>query len=206
MAVNDDEWKALRGHVSRGFSRPSTVWTELKFKLMFSGWNKKDFFWGTLWDLYWFQVSIVVMRRRSSSGFAALCSFLDQNSRLTFFVWRWISQISRVWCIAVYCPSLDCSPSAPLVLTSPLTFPFPAREVMSAHDKYLEYEHTPCFPVALWNVNRPWILIKFFFTLPREKENFPSVRLSSKCKSSVPCSRTCVQAISKGKKRTVSLK
>lgn len=88
MAVNDDEWKALRGHVSRGFSRPSTVWTELKFKLMFSGWNKKDFFLGTLWDLYWFQVSIVVMRRRSSSGFAALCSFLDQNSRLTFFVWR----------------------------------------------------------------------------------------------------------------------
>lgn len=44
MAVNDDEWKALRGHVSSGFSRPSTVWTELKFKLMFSGWNKKDFY------------------------------------------------------------------------------------------------------------------------------------------------------------------
>lgn len=48
MAVNDDEWKALRGHVSSGFSRPSTVWTELKFKLMFSGWNKKDFFFGHL--------------------------------------------------------------------------------------------------------------------------------------------------------------
>lgn len=147
----------------------------------------------------WYTSVSVVMRCRSSSGFAALGSFLDQNSRL--FVWRWISQRSRVRCIAVYCPSLDCSPSAPLVSTSPLTFPFPAREVMSTHDKYLEYEHTPCFPVALWNVNRPWILIKFFFTLPREKENFPSVRLSSKCKSSVPCSRTCGQAISKGEKK-----
>lgn len=45
MAVNDDEWKALRGHVSSGFSRPSTVWTELKFKLMF---GTKNIFLGHL--------------------------------------------------------------------------------------------------------------------------------------------------------------
>lgn len=67
----------------------------------------------------------VILRRRSSSGFAALCSFLDQNSQLTVFCLEVNFQRSRVWCIAVYCLSHDCSPSAPpLVSTSPWHFLF----------------------------------------------------------------------------------